>query len=76
MASRAWGYLCLMDQFAKNHVRASHLSRRPIRAERNWEYMADENAGEPGASEGAATYADRANIAVMARNVASVAAIP
>lgn len=38
--------------------------------------MADDTGGEPGASDGAATHIGRANIASMARNVASVAAIP
>lgn len=38
--------------------------------------MADENGGESGVSNGAATHAFILNIASMARNVASVAAIP
>ncbi len=38
--------------------------------------MADDTSGEPGVSDGAATHAGRANIASIARNVASVAAIP
>lgn len=38
--------------------------------------MADNTGGEPGVSDGAATYAGIANIAIMERNVARVAAIP
>ena len=38
--------------------------------------MADESGGEPGVSDGAAPYASSANGTIMARNVASVAAIP
>lgn len=38
--------------------------------------MADESGGEPDMSDGSATHAGRANVANMARNVASVAAIP
>jgi hypothetical protein len=38
--------------------------------------MVDESAGEPGVRDGAATHAGMASLTGIARNVASVAAIP
>ena len=58
--------------------RARHLIGRALQMETKGEDMADDTdmGGEPGMSDGAAAHAPIADSAIMARNVASVAAIP